>query len=103
MVYEFFYFENPESLAIGVFIVLFALTFSILNKFLVDNKGVNLIVALAISLIASWRLYNERFYGWETLLGFVIIVFVILFFLRIIWRFIGFGKQTFDKSRNVAF
>ncbi len=103
MVYELFYFENPESLAIGVFIVLFALSFLILNRFLANNKGVSLIVALTISLIASWRLYNERFYGWESLLGFVIIIFVILFFLRIIWRFIGFGRQTFDKSRNVAF
>ena len=96
MALEYLQLENPENLAFGVFIILCVISFYVFSKFM-RNKGTAFVIALAISGLASWQLYRERFYGWEETLVFVLILAVIALFLRILWSFVrststGFGK-----------
>lgn len=87
MVLEYFSFEeHPESLAIGVFLILFAVTSYIMGKAL-GHKGSAVTIALVISLATAWQLYRERFYGWEGTLAFVIYVAVFAILLKILFMF----------------
>lgn len=81
--------ENPTSLAIGVFIILFAVSYTAFNKaFNKKNQAVALIIALIISVLAALKLYTERFYGYEATLAVLIYILVIALFLRIAWAFV---------------
>lgn len=96
MAYEYLVFEHPEALAVGVFIILFIVSNYAIVKF-IRNKGIALIVSLLIAGIAAWKLYSERFYGWEGTLAFVLIAAVIVIIIKIFLSFFkgvrrGFGR-----------
>ena len=96
MAIEYLRFENPESLAIGVFIALFTISFMVLIKPF-KQRGITLIISLAISAIASWYLYKERFYGFEDSLAIILFIVVIAVFLKILWPFVKNLKKIFVK------
>lgn len=95
MIEEYFRLDNPVSLAIGVFIILFALGYYFLNKFRPDQKGAMIAASLAIASIATWQLYKERYYGWEGMLIFVFAAVVLLLFLKILWSFVKHTQRNF--------
>ena len=86
-------------MAIGVFIILFAVVFYVISKFL-NNSGASLVISLAISAMASWKLYNERFYGWEASLSSSTLVVVIALFIIMIWAFLRFVKSGAGKYKK---
>ena len=96
MVLEYLTFEHPESLAIGVFIIIFAVANYALVKF-IRNRGTSLLISFLIGLIVAWKLYTERFYGWEGTLAFVLIVIAIAIFLKI---FLAFFRNFRRSSGN---
>ena len=96
MVYEYLVFEHPEALAAGVFIILFVVSHYVIVKF-IRNKGIALIVSFLIAGIAAWKLYSERFYGWEGTLAFVLIVAVIVIIIKIFFSFFKGARKGFGK------
>ena len=93
---EYSFAEHPEALAIGIFIIMFAVLSYLLSKMNI-GKMPAAISALSISLIGSWYLYNERFFGLEGILAFVIYLAVAALFLRILWAFFKFLKSSFGR------
>lgn len=91
---EYLMLQNPELLAIGVFIILFAIAFSVLIR-VIHNKGITLVVSLIIALIAAWNLYKGEFYGWESVIVVLLIIAVVVIFLKILWAFVKNIKTTF--------
>jgi len=53
--------DNPLSLAIGVFIILFAVAFILLGKAFKNNKGAAIVVSLILAIVSSYNLFKERF------------------------------------------
>ncbi len=94
MVSEYFVFQSAEGLAAGVFLVLFAAAYSVLIKFMKSKMPV-FMISLIIAGIAAWQLYKERYYGWESLLAFLMIVFAIIIFVKIILSFFRGAKTIF--------
>ena len=92
---ETIFFQNPESLAIGVFIVLFAVTFSVLIRQTRLEKGICIFIALIVSLIAAWKLYSERFYDMEWLLAWVLILAVVGLLIKLFWPFVRHVRRSF--------
>ena len=84
-------FQNPEGLAIGVFIILFVISYSILSKFL-KEKGINLIISFMISLIAARQLYKNRFFEWEASLAVMIIVIIAFILFKVFSSFFKFNR-----------
>jgi len=96
MVLEILQFENPEVLAIGIFIVSFIVSFRMIF-YILKNKGPALIAALAISLLSAWKLYQERYYGWEGTLAILLIVIIVIIIGRIFWAFIRNARRSFGR------
>ena len=104
MVYGYDYLiGNPVGLAIGVFIILFAVTYSVLEQWF-NNRGASLPTAFIVGALAAWNLYNRRFYGWEATIVFLLYVALMVLFLRMIWAFFkhlsgtaGRFKSSFSK------
>ena len=94
---NFLSFQNPESLAIGVALLLFLFTFTILKRFAGFNKGILIIIGFSISVITAWQLYREEFYGWEGTLGVVLYIVIIGFILKIFWAFFRGTKRSFGR------
>ena len=92
MVFDYSFTDHPEGLALGIFIILFGVIFSVFGSRL-KNKGMLFIIALAISGIAAWNLYTNEFYGWTDTLVFVLYLAVIALFLRMIWAFFRFNRK----------
>ena len=53
--YSYSLVENPEALAVAVGVILFVLVFYGFNK-ISRNRGVSIVIAFVLSLIASWHL-----------------------------------------------
>jgi hypothetical protein len=88
--------ENPEVLAIGVALILFTLCSTAFQRVMGRRqKGIAIIISLVVSAIASWKLYSENFYGWESTLVVILIIAVAAIFLRILWAFIRHSKAQF--------
>ena len=64
---DYFLFEHPEALAVGIFIIVFAVGFEMIFK-VFNNKAIALVISLIISSFAGFQLYKERFYGFEMVL-----------------------------------
>jgi len=96
---DYLLFENPNVLVFVVGVLLFVFLSYVMKKFFRnENKGVAIIVAFVVSIIASWRLYIERFYGWE---GTLIVVIYVLFgalILKMLWGFMRGSKRYFFRS-----
>ena len=95
-IFDFLTVENQGVLAIGVFIIIFAVANYALVKF-IRNRGISLLISFLIGLIVAWKLYTERFYGWEGFLAFVLIVIAIAIFLKI---FLAFFRSFRRGSGN---
>lgn len=81
--------EHPEGLAIGVFIILFTLSYTILAKTAFKkNTALAIIISLIISGLAALKLMTERFYGYESILAVLMYIAIIGIFLKIAWAFI---------------
>ncbi len=88
MAYGYLTFQDPAGLALGVFIVLFAIFYFFLNRLLKNNRGMAILISFAISAVAAWKLLTERFYGYEETLAVFLIILVIAVFIRIFWGII---------------
>ena len=86
MAIEWFTFESTGALAIGVFIILFAISNLVLRRFM-QSKGVATVVALIVSIIATFGVYKNGFYGFEEEMATLIYVMVIVIFAVIIFSF----------------
>ena len=90
--------SNLEVVAIVIGIMLFAMVFYILNKTNID-RGASVLIAIVLSILVSWNLYTNRFYGGEVILILIITLFVLAIVIRISWgilrfmgRSLGIGK-----------
>jgi hypothetical protein len=95
MIEEYFTLNNPVSLAIGVFIIIFALGFYLLDKFKPDQRGTMMAVSFLIASIASWQLYREKYYGWEGILVFIFAAVALILFFKIFWSFVKHWQRNF--------
>lgn len=84
-------FKEPAGLAVGIFIILFAVLNFMLSKFMKENKT-SVVVSFALSAIAAWQLYKERFYGWEETLA-------VSLWIMIIGVFLSFFIKLFRKKK----
>lgn len=80
-------FENPEVLAFAAAVLVFIISFTAINKF-IREKGAALLISVAISAIVGWKLYRERFYGWEISLALIFGLIALAIFGKILWAFI---------------
>ncbi|MCA9485663.1 MAG: hypothetical protein KC506_02365 [Nanoarchaeota archaeon] len=93
------YLYEPAGLALGVFLILFSMSFYGFS-YAMKNKGTSVLISLILSILASWQLYRERFYGWEETIRFLFYVILIVFIVKIIWRFLKFVGGAFKKSSS---
>lgn len=80
-------FENPEVLAFALGFLVFILVFYVLTR-ATGDKGTSLVVAFAISGIATFYLYKEEFILERRIIAFLLIIVVVVIFLKILWAFI---------------
>lgn len=86
MIGEYF-FENPEVFIIAIAVLLFLVIFSVIARRY--DKGMSVLIALAISGIASWSLWRNDFYGWEEIIVYLMYAAVIAVLIRVIvWPFV---------------
>ena len=88
-----FIFHKAEGLVVGIFIVLFTVCYYIFGSLFSKNKKIALLISLIISFSAVYKIYIERFYGYEGVLYFVLILVIIGVFFKIIREF--FKKSKF--------
>lgn len=91
------FFQNPESLAIAVALLIFIMSFVVLRKVTKMEKGVLLVISFVISVGVAWQLYKQRFYGWEGSLAVILVVIVIVLFVMILLAFIKFIRRNFGR------
>lgn len=93
---EFSLFANPEGLIVGVGIIVFALSLTVMNRFFGGSKkGLNIIIAFVITVIASWSMWKNDFYGFENGLAILIYILIGVICLKIIWMFLhGVGTSV---------
>ncbi len=89
------YYHNPETVIIGLLILIFALVFYILTRTRIfgGNRGVSMIIALSISLMAVYYFFNLSYeiVIFNILLGLA----VLLFLAMLIKPFIKFLRKQF--------
>ena len=93
MVSEYLVFENPESFAIMLGILILVIVFYVLSRFNM-NRASSLLIAIVLSLIVTWTLYRNRFYGWEATLAILIYILVAIIILRILWGFVRYFVRS---------
>lgn len=76
------FFQNPESLIIGVFIILLVISYTILIRFF-RERGIAMIVSILIALISSYGLYKKDFHEWEGSLAAILVLVIIFIFIRL--------------------
>ena len=84
---DFFRFENPETLAVAIGVLIFVVSYFVLIRFF-KAKGMTLLISFIIALIVTWNLYKERFYEWETGLAIVLVIIVVVILFRIVRGFV---------------
>ena len=89
-------FQNQESLAIGVFIILFVISYSLLLRFM-KERGISLILSFVISLIAARQLYNNRFFEWEASLAVTIIALIAVVLFKAFSSFFKFNRLNWGR------
>ncbi len=89
--------NNPGAIAVMTAVLLFTICFYVLNKFLKEKKGINLIISFGICIIAAWKLYKESFYGLEWIIVLFFIIIIISFFIKIIFGIYKWIKLSFGK------
>lgn len=94
MVSELLMFENPEVVAVALGVLAFILVFYTLTK-VTGNRGVSLIVGLAIGLMVTWGLFTGEFSIERTTLAWILIILAVAVVLKIFWAFIKGAKHTF--------
>lgn len=80
---ELFSISSYSGLAIGVGLVFFAVAFYATNYFF-KKKPLAVFVSIILSIIATWNLYKNDFYGMENVLFPILLVIGVLIFLRIL-------------------
>ena len=94
VVSDYLSFENQETLAIAVGVLLFIIIVYLLKKVALP-RGPGILIAFAFAVMATWKLYKERFYGWEGFLAFVLVIAVLGVLLKILIAFFKNVKHTF--------
>ena len=91
---ELLSFQNRETLAVALGLLLFIILFHLLSRRL--DKGPSIIVAFAASLIASWQIYTNEFYGFEKTLAFLLYLALIGIAVKfVLLPFIRFFRKQF--------
>lgn len=86
---DYIYFQNPGIVALALGAIIFIFLFYALTSFLRLEKGVAILVGVAISGIATWKFYSEGFLGSESILSLfiaLIVIAVIFVLFRAIFR-----------------
>ncbi len=92
-------FENLGFLAILVTLLLFFLVFIAVHR-AIRNRGIAVVIALAVSFIAGWNLYKNEFYGMDSLIAILIIAIVVIILVKIGLVFIKHTKSRFGRIKT---
>jgi len=84
---DYLFVENPESLAFAASVLIFIISYMAIVRF-IRQKGPALLISVAIALIVGWKLYREKFYGWEISLVLILGLVVLVIVGKIVWAFI---------------
>jgi len=90
---DIFYFENPGFVAFVFGLLIFIVLVVALRRFVNIDAGVSVLLAFAVSAIATWKLYREDFYGTTplfVLLYAAIILIILILILRAMFK--GFRR-----------
>jgi len=85
---DYLTFQNQFGLLVGIAILVFIFSFLALSRaFKRAGKAVPLVISLTLTAFVSWRLYVERFYGYEETLAVILYIVVAIIFIRLLLSF----------------
>ena len=89
-------YENPEGIAVGLAIVVFAVTYQVLKMiFRKTARGVPILLSIIISILAAYNFYKNDFYGYIDAMALLFLAIAILIFLKVAWTFLkSMGVST---------
>ena len=85
---------NPISLAIGVGIILFVMIYEIISVRL-KQKGIAVIIAISISMIASNQIYQNKQTNLEGALGTIVIIGVLIIMYKLFKGLVSYQKYSY--------
>lgn len=76
---DFIAFENPFFITFIVGLLIFLVISQVIMRFMRD-RGIAMVIAIVLAMLATWKIYSEGFYGLEIaviIIGLAILVLLI--------------------------
>lgn len=90
------YFQNPEVLPIAAAVLVFVMAFEVLKRPFKENKGVAILIAIALALLAAYYLFDEsRYIEYIWTLPWIFGLLVLGVVIKILIPFFKFGRKQF--------